>query len=345
MTLQRTVNDILATYLPSIEAGMRRGCALPDAGLGTMIRYHLGWEDENGGPVTTDPGKRLRPGLVLLATEANGGTVEQGLSAAVAVELLHNFSLVHDDIQDQSPTRRGRATVWKIWGEAQAINAGDLLHVIAQRQLLGIAEAVGVPRAIAALNSFAAASFRLCEGQHLDLHFETRNTVTEDDYLDMIGGKTAALIGCCLELGAIVGSTDPAVWAQYRAIGIDLGLAFQVWDDYLGVWGDSARTGKPVAEDILNRKKTLPVAFAFSHAEGDDKALLEVVYSTGAARGSVPVDRLLDLFERIGARAYTHELADTLISRALAQLSDVPGSADRKQDLETVARFFVGRDY
>jgi geranylgeranyl diphosphate synthase type I len=342
MTVANDAASILKRLLPTIEAGMEE--AVPrDGGLAVMVRYHLGWCDPTGQPLKGRTGKRIRPALVLLAAEAAGGRAEVALPAAVAVELLHNFSLVHDDIQDRSPERHGRPTVWSIWGDAQAINAGNLLHVLAHRALAALGEARPAVGRLA-LERLYETALRLCDGQYLDLSYEQRSRVGLADYLTMIGGKTASLIGLTLELGAMAAVDAPALWSSYRQIGEQFGLAFQIWDDYLGVWGDAATTGKPVGEDIANRKKTLPVAYAFEHAGGADLALLADVYRPGPPEPAlVPI--VLDLFERVGARAYTERLATETIDRALGALDVAPGAPGPLADLATLARYLVGRDH
>ncbi|MFN8534432.1 MAG: polyprenyl synthetase family protein [Dehalococcoidia bacterium] len=342
MTATSAASAILGRYLPRIDAAMEQ--AVPETGgLAVMVRYHLGWSDVDGRPAANRTGKRIRPALVLLAAEAAGGTVEAAMPAAVAVELLHNFSLIHDDIQDRSPERHGRPTVWAVWGEAQAINAGNMLHVLAHRALIALGD-LQPGAARVSLERFHDTALRLCDGQYLDLAYEHRTDVGIAEYLTMIEGKTAALIGLSLELGAIAAANDPESWERYRRIGEQLGVAFQIWDDLLGAWGDPAVTGKPVAEDIANRKKTLPVAYAFDHAGADDRAILAAAYRPGDPDPAlIPI--ILALFERIGARAATERLADERVDRALETLGQIPGAPGPLADLATLARYLVGRTY
>lgn len=342
MTVASEATSILGRLLPAIEAAME--AAVPTgSGLAVMTRYHLGWCDVDGRPVKNRTGKRIRPALVLLAAEAAGGRAEDAMPAAVAVELLHNFSLIHDDIQDRSPARHGRPTVWAIWGDAQAINAGNVLHVLAHRALASLGDRRPAVGRIA-LGRLYETALRLCDGQFLDLSYEQRTSVRIDEYLTMIGGKTASLIGLTLELGAMATVDDPTVWDAYRRIGEQFGLAFQIWDDYLGVWGDPDATGKPVGEDIANRKKTLPVAFAFEHATGDDVAVLTEAYRPGPPEPAL-IPTVLDLFDRLGARAFTERLATETIDRALGALERAPGAPGSLAELATLARYLVGRDH
>src|SRR5579859_7220616 len=262
-----------------------------------MLEYHLGW---TGGSAAT--GKRLRPLLCLLCASAAGGDWRQALPAAAAIELIHNFSLIHDDIQDNSPLRRGRPTVWRLWGQAQAINAGDamftLAHLAPQRLLpLGVPADVAM-RALAELNFTC---LELTQGQHLDMSFEQRTMVTAPEYLAMIEKKTAVLIAASTFLGASLTSANSASLDHYYAYGWNLGLAYQLQDDLLGIWGDPALTGKSAASDLEQRKKSLPVVYGLEHS-----AEFAARYAQPHQAGE-PVSALADELARVGARDYVQE--------------------------------------
>ncbi len=251
------INDVVYHYLPLIEAEMQRVIGRAEgayAGHYGMLRYHMGWVDPQMQPAVVNSGKRIRPVACLLACEAVGGAVEDALPLAAAVELLHNFSLIHDDVEDDSPTRRHRPTVWALWGVPQAINAGDAMFTLARLALHGLGSRP-IPPAMAmdACMIFDQACLRLTEGQYLDMSFEGRLDVSVDEYLAMIEGKTAALLSASLELGALVGGADQATRGHLAHFGRSLGLAFQMEDDILGIWGDEAVTGKSAASDILAR--------------------------------------------------------------------------------------------
>lgn len=232
------------------------------AGLYEMIRYHLGWLDRSLAPVQADSGKKLRPALCLLVAEAAGGDWRTAVPAAAAVELIHNFSLVHDDIQDASRLRRHRETVWAIWGTAQAINAGDALLIIAQQALLEGSLAPDL--ALGGLRMLNAACRALCEGQFLDMGWESEHQITVDQYLGMIERKTARLFQCSAELGAYCARAPADVQQAAVDFGRVLGMAFQAADDLLGVWGPEAETGKTAALDVMSRKKSLPIVLGLS---------------------------------------------------------------------------------
>jgi geranylgeranyl diphosphate synthase type I len=263
-----------------------------------MLEYHLGW---SGGAAAT--GKRVRPLLCLLCASAAGGDWRQALPIGAALELIHNFSLIHDDIQDNSPLRRGRPTVWQRWGQAQAINAGDamftLAHLAPQRLLtLGVAPEVALP-ALAELNFTC---LELTQGQHLDMNFERRTVVTVPEYLAMIEKKTAVLIAAATFLGASLASSAAAERLDhYYAYGWNLGLAYQLQDDLLGIWGDPAVTGKSTASDLEQRKKSLPVVYGLEHSTSFAERYAQP-HRPGQAVGELAAE-----LERVGARDYVQQ--------------------------------------
>jgi len=222
-----------------------------------MLTYHMGWTGEGAGPEAT--GKRIRPLLVLLTTAASGGDWEKALPAAAAVELVHNFSLVHDDIQDNSPKRRGRDTAWVKWGAPMAINIGDALFVQSSQAIMDLKENHSPDIIVKAAEILHNTCLELTRGQFLDMSYEKRTDLTPDDYWPMIAGKTAALLSACCHLGALLGGADETKQDSYRSFGQYLGLAFQVQDDILGIWGNEAVTGKSAASDLVEGKNSLPV--------------------------------------------------------------------------------------
>lgn len=254
---------MLPNLLSAIETELQRQVARLDEPrtrpFHEMLAYHMGWTGEGAGPEAT--GKRVRPLLVLLAAASCGADWRPALPAAAAVELVHNFSLLHDDIEDNSDKRRGRTTVWKKWGLAQGINAGDGMFILANLALADLEADYPAPIVIRAATILQHACLDLTRGQFLDISYEDRADLAVDDYWPMVGGKTAALIAACCQLGALLGGADAARQEAYRAFGHYLGLAFQVQDDILGIWGDEALTGKSAAGDLVAGKKSLPVLF------------------------------------------------------------------------------------
>lgn len=251
--------------IPQIEAGLNQFLSIQHfrsaQALKHMISYHLGWEDSG------KHGKRLRPLMTLLCTGAFDGDLNAALPAALSVEYLHNFTLIHDDIEDRSEFRHGRETVWKRWGIAQAINAGDALFCIAQLAMLELSGTCGddvAAQATAALNQVC---FHLTQGQYLDIAFESADQINLETYLSMIEGKTAALISFSTALGGIVTRQDKGILTSLSTFGKQLGMAFQIQDDFLGIWGNQEEIGKSTSIDLQTKKKTLPVLYGLKHSE------------------------------------------------------------------------------
>ena len=222
-----------------------------------MLTYHMGWTGEGAGPEAT--GKRIRPLLVLLCTSACGADWQPALPAAAAIELVHNFSLVHDDIQDNSDKRRGRPTTWVKWGMPMAINVGDALFVLSNQAVMDLKANYPAEIVVRAAEILHNTCLELTRGQFLDMSYEERNDLSVEDYWPMIAGKTAALLSACCHIGSLLGGADDSRQESYRAFGHYLGLAFQVQDDILGIWGDEALTGKSAASDLIEGKNSLPV--------------------------------------------------------------------------------------
>ena len=222
-----------------------------------MLTYHMGWTGEGAGPEAT--GKRIRPLLVLLSTSTCSADWQPALPAAAAVELVHNFSLVHDDIQDNSDKRRGRPTTWIKWGMPMAINVGDALFVMSNQAMMDLKGKYPAEVVVSASEILHNTCLELTRGQYLDMSYEERKDLNVEDYWPMIAGKTAALLSACCHIGALLGGADDARQESYRAFGHYLGLAFQVQDDILGIWGDEALTGKSAASDLIEGKNSLPV--------------------------------------------------------------------------------------
>jgi len=306
-----------------------------------MQEYQLGWRDEQLGQADVDPGKLLRPQLTLLACRAAGGDPRQALPLAAGIQLIHDFSLIHDDIEDNSDMRRGRPTVWRQWGLAQGINAGDGMFAIAHLALHRLS-AAGVPAEVAleVLRRFDQTILTICEGQFLDLSFEGDLRISEADYLDMISRKTAALAAAAAGLGAIVGGADAATTKALFDFGQNLGLAFQVQDDVLGIWGAPAVTGKPAAADLYRRKLSLPVIHALrtpAHSE-----TLAQFYSQAEINDN-DAAQILEILAEAGARSYTEGVAAFYHQQALAALDAAHGSTAALAELRALAELLVGR--
>jgi len=322
----------LEALAPRIDGWIRPYVERPDspaARFYQMMAYHHGWVTPDGTPL--DPpartGKRVRPILAILTCEAFGGTEDDARGPAIALELIHNFSLVHDDIQDVSDQRHNRDTVWRIWGSAQGINVGDALFALAQ---VALAEhAARHPRIAAGLLRLNRTCVRLCEGQYLDLALESAADATFAQYEQMVARKTAALIECATALGAwAAGASDEAIEAAGR-FGYELGIAFQFQDDLLGVWGDPKVTGKPARDDVRSRKKALPMMLALQMGNDAARRELEPILRAPDAPDDATVDRVVALMERIGVREQAAEMVEERFGR-LERAVDaaLPASAD-----------------
>lgn len=281
-----------------------------------IFRYQLGWEGENCGP--NAQGKRIRPLMVLLANHACKGDWRVALPAAAAVELVHNFSLIHDDIEDHSFTRRGRETIWVKWGEAQAINAGDAMLTIAQIALMRTSDLLGSGLVASALKILQNACLRLTRGQYLDIAFENKDNLPMDYYWQMIEGKTGSLLAACLGLGSLTAKADELIINEMVHFGSKIGAAFQVQDDWLGIWGEDQNVGKSTISDLVTRKKTYPILLGI-HSKNEFSDLWHSLSEI------TPDDaRLLaNLLESEGHKESTKEKFEEIYSDAINSLNEL----------------------
>jgi len=312
-------NDLdLAVLIADTEAEILRLVGdhdPPTAGLYEMVRYHLGL-DGSGAPA----GKRIRPLLGLLAYASIAGDHARALPGAAAVELGHNFSLVHDDIEDGDTERRHRPTVWALHGVPQAINTGDILFSLSRMALhrltdLGFSDA----KVLRLMRLYDETCVALCEGQYIDIRTSERDDLMSVElYFDMIGRKTAALIAASIESGALLATDDEEVIRRYRAFGWALGIAFQLNDDLLGIWGAEQATGKEPS-DVARKKKTLPVIYAFEHAGPEDRDRLRALYAKEQPTEAEVIE-IVTILERAGARDFTRAQASGYRDEALSEL-------------------------
>ena len=279
-----------------------------------MVRYHLGLDQD--GP----RGKRLRPLLGLLAYESLTGDYRAALPGAAAVELGHNFSLVHDDIEDRDGERHHRATLWMVFGVAQAINTGDTLFTLSRMALYRLLElGFSEGKVLALMRLYDETCLALCEGQFMDIwSAEHDDRLSVDFYFDMIGRKTAALIAASVQAGAMLATDDRDVIEAYRGFGWSLGIAFQLNDDLLGIWGDAQATGKEPS-DLAKHKKTLPVIYALERAPAPDRERLRAILNR-AEPSSAEIAEGRAILDGCGAREYTRERARAERDEALRQI-------------------------
>ena len=330
-------------YLPAVDTTMRQVVdSFPNLPLdfSVMLRYPLGWVDEHNQPYHQPTGKRIRPILLLLCTGAAGGDWRTALPAAAAVELLHNFSLIHDDIQDNSHTRHGRPTVWKHWGQANAINAGDALFSLAFTALEWLSQ-IGISPAtvLKVWRIFNQTTLELTRGQHLDMRFENQDLVMVNDYISMISGKSAALVAGCAEMGGLIATGDDRLAKQYADFGLNLGVAFQIRDDILGIWGEPSVTGKSAATDIISRKKSLPVLYGLSQSQ----ELAAIYQSTDfGAEGVAEAVRLLDT---LAARDYAQDSEAHYYKKAVQSLQRANPRGEAAESLLQLVESLFQREY
>ena len=326
-----TTPRFLSRYTSLIESELRVALT-GDSLLYAILRYHVGLEDSTGAPVRA-LGKLIRPSLVLFTTEELGGDVEQALPAAIGLELVHNFSLIHDDIQDHDEIRRGRKTVWSLYGIAQAINAGDLM------QALAVAQGARAGKEIVA--ALVEATVAMIEGQGLDLAFEEEE-VDVASYLDMIDKKTGALICCAFRMGGLLAGSPIDVVQDLVEMGRDLGRAFQIRDDLLGIWVNGTVTGKPQGSDIRRRKKSLPVSMAFAQACSEDRDLLTEVYSRKEIDDK-DIKRVIALMERANVRQTCEEQVSAHLEQARARLATLPFSERGIEEMAELIDYLARR--
>ena len=365
MALSRSIQPTLMRYQKNIQEALHRSVMkVAEAAIQSgatdlqsyygQIQYHLGWVDANFTPTANNPGKLLRPTLLLLAYEAAGaaglpasdpGYLRRALPAAAAIELTHNFTLIHDDIEDGDAERRHRATLWKLWGIPQAINSGDGLFALARLALWEVVDE-GVEGSVAA--RLGATLDRACvvlsEGQYLDMSFEGWQTVSVAKYVDMISRKTGVLMGCAAEMGALLGTGDRETIERLRGFGHAMGVAFQVRDDLLGVWATTAELGKTPAGDVYHRKKSLPILHALEHTNPGDQRRLREVYQQETSITGEQVEEVLAIFARAQTKAYCYTFLAEQCRLARAALTSVPRinnqvAARALEDMEALVHF------
>lgn len=343
MSLEVTLDQ----FLPQIEDDLQQAVRVPHDSLAPyygIMRYHLGWVDEELQAIQASSGKRLRPLICLLACEAAGGDATQALPAASALELVHNFSLVHDDIQDVSHFRRGRRAVWDIWGTAHGINVGDGLFVLARLSLHRLSDwDVPLCRQQAATLALDKACLALCEGQYFDMTFEESLEVDLDQYQWMIRHKTAALLAASAQMGTIVGTEDAKCIDGCYCFGEQLGMAFQIQDDILGTWGDPQVTGKSAATDIRDKKKTLPVVYALNHPDHTAAKKLSHLYSHEGRLNADQIESVLSILDEVGAHQYSEKMAENYYSQALESLDQTGIRHASQLHMRKLAASLLGR--
>lgn len=322
-----------------IEASHRAVVGGLPAGLERVAGYHAGWWDGEG-RACASVGKAVRPALVVASARAacgGGGYGDSGravVAAAVAVAVVHDFTLLHDDVMDGDRTRRGRPAAWTVFGPSQAILAGDALLVLALEMVNGTPWATVLTQAL----------LEVCAGQSADLAFPDRDDVSIAECLAMAEGKTSALIGAACQLGALAAGADMTTADRFRRFGRELGLAFQLIDDLLGIWGDPRVTGKPTGSDLVSRKKSLPVVAALQSGTPAGRQLARLCERDDPFDAST-VMRAAELVEAAGGRAWARTEAQARIAAALDALPTTDPANHASADLQTLAALITRRDH
>jgi geranylgeranyl diphosphate synthase type I len=312
-----------------------------------VLQYHLGWRNEQGEWLDNPQGqgKALRPALCLFACHALGGDWNKALPAAVTLELIHNFSLIHDDIQDGDIERRHRSTVWYLWGPGKALVSGNAMHCLAYQTAMELTGR-GIPEdaALRVSQSLVESSLAMIEGQCMDLDFENSLSISQSQYLEMIRLKTGALISCSVQAGALLGSHDPSQEAAFVEYGAHLGRIFQIKDDLLGIWGDESQTGKSAGNDIRRRKKSYPIVYALEKARPADRKEMVAIYEKKSlSQGDV--ERVLAILEESGAQRHSQSLVESEASLGIQSLEGLPLQDWAKREAQELIDFLVNREY
>lgn len=286
-------------------------------------------------------GKRIRPVLTLMASIMFGGSEKEAIPAALAIEIFHNFTLLHDDVMDHADIRRGKPTVHKKWNENTAILSGDAMLIVAYKYLAKT-DSQKLP---AVLTEFSKTALEVCEGQQFDMEFETRTDVEASEYIEMIRLKTAVLLGCALKIGAIIGGADTHQQESIYKFGESIGLAFQLKDDLLDVYGDTAKFGKNIGGDIISNKKTYLLIQALHHANPHQREALNTWINATEFERDVKIKAVTELYNQIGVKQMAEALMTKYYEEALNHLHNTGIDAEKTASLENLAEKLMYREF
>ena len=340
MALQSIVSRYQSALDAQLRQSLRDKSATPE--LYDLLRYHLGWHDQDLNPANGSGGKRLRPILTLICCEAAGGDYRLALPAAAAVELLHNFSLIHDDIEDRSAVRWSRPTLWKLRNEPIAINAGDAMHVLAYLALFEEKRFQRSQVFAKSVRLLLECCLGLTEGQHLDLDFSRMDNVGLADYYAMISRKSAGLIGCAMQVGVLIGGGNDTLADNYRQLGEHLGKAFQIRDDVLGLWGDESVTGKSTVDDLIEGKKTLPLVRALNMLPASDVNRIRMLYQ-GGNLGQAEATEIRCLIDSTDAQEFSSAESRRFFDQAMELLNKLRPAEPAGSHLREISEFLILR--
>ncbi|MCG6500451.1 family 2 encapsulin nanocompartment cargo protein polyprenyl transferase [Kitasatospora sp. A2-31] len=332
--------DVLARARGLVDPVLRAAVDSLPGSMRKVAGYHFGWWEADGSPVAAPSGKAIRPAMVLAATQALGGSPGSATAAAAAVELVHNFTLLHDDVIDRDETRRHRPTAWRVFGTTEAILAGDAMHSLALRLLAEDSH----PAAQGAIRRLTDCVVELCEGQQIDCAFEQRSDVSLPECLAMAEAKTGALLGAACAIGGRDAGASEEASQALDGFGREIGLAFQLIDDLIGIWGDPAVTGKPVGADLVARKKSLPVVAALGSGTAEGRVLAEL-YALERVLSPEELRRCAEAVERAGGRGWAQGESCERMAAALAQLAVAVPEPSAADDLLALAELVTRRSH
>jgi|TARA_B110000263_G_scaffold244177_1_gene251850 geranylgeranyl diphosphate synthase type I len=332
---------VLSRYKDVLDLALKDAISDRRIFLYDMLRYCMGWSDAYGAPLETKKGKGIRPSLCLFTCDALGGDIEKALPAAVSLELIHNFSLIHDEIQDSDEIRHHRPTLWNVWGIPKALVAGNVMRVLADKSMSTMPSDHSKLLTVSS-SIVSEACLEMIEGQYMDISFEGGDGISVDQYMKMISHKTGALLRSSVHIGAVIGSRGGRVADIFREIGIKLGFMFQIRDDILGTWGETTSTGKPVGSDIRRKKNTLPIIHARETQPYQEE--ISELYSLEFIEDH-HVDRVLDILDATKAGHYCQGLVENYALEVSKDIQEIGFSKNSKEEFQALVSFLVDRSF
>ena len=332
---------VLSRYKDVLDLALKDAISDRRIFLYDMLRYCMGWSDAYGAPLETKKGKGIRPSLCLFTCDALGGDIEKALPAAVALELIHNFSLIHDEIQDSDEIRHHRPTLWNVWGIPKALVAGNVMRVLADKSMSTMPSDHSKLLTVSS-SIVSEACLEMIEGQYMDISFEGGDGISVDQYMKMISHKTGALLRSSVHIGAVIGSRGGRVADIFREIGIKLGFMFQIRDDILGTWGETTSTGKPVGSDIRRKKNTLPIIHARETQPYQEE--ISELYSLEFIEDH-HVDRVLDILDATKAGHYCQRLVEDYALEVSKDIQNIGFSKNSREEFQALVSFLVDRSF
>lgn len=332
---------VLSRYKDVLDLALKDAISDRRIFLYDMLRYCMGWSDAYGAPLETKKGKGIRPSLCLFTCDALGGDIEKALPAAVSLELIHNFSLIHDEIQDSDEIRHHRPTLWNVWGIPKALVAGNVMRVLADKSMSTMPSDHSKLLTVSS-SIVSEACLEMIEGQYMDISFEGGDGISVDQYMKMISHKTGALLRSSVHIGAVIGSKGGRVADIFREIGIKLGFMFQIRDDILGTWGETTSTGKPVGSDIRRKKNTLPIIHARETQPYQEE--ISELYSLEFIEDH-HVDRVLDILDATKAGHYCQGLVEDYALEVSKDIQNIGFSKNSREEFQALVSFLVDRSF